>query len=168
MMKNILLVEDNEDDIFLMRRALKAADLLNPLLVVTDGQQAVDYLSGEGKYSDREQYPLPCLVLLDMKLPYLNGLEVIKWIRQQPPLQTLLVVFLTSSKNEMDIDHAYRFGANAFLVKPPSVEKLAEMLKALKEFWFHHSELPPECFPVAQADRQAKRPSSGDDHGLPK
>lgn len=148
-MKPILLVEDNEDDIFLMKRALKAANFDNPLAVVTDGQQAVDYLSGAAEYADRTQHPLPCLVLLDMKLPYLNGLDVIEWIRQKSSLRTLLVVFLTSSSSEMDIDRAYRLGANAFLVKPPTVEKLTEMLCALREFWIVQNQDPPDCFPLA-------------------
>lgn len=149
-MKTLLLVEDNEDDVFLMRRALKAAQITNPLAIVTDGQQALDYLNGEGKFADREQYPLPCLVVLDLKLPYLNGLQVIEHIRMHPRLQTLLVVFLTSSRNEMDVDRAYRLGANAFLVKPPSVEKLTEMLQSLKDFWLTHNEFPPSRFPVLQ------------------
>lgn len=147
-MKTILLVEDNEDDVFLMQRALKAAQIPNPLAVVTDGQQAVDYLNGTGKYSDREAYPIPCLALLDMKLPYLNGLEVLEWVRQRSSLQTLLIVMLTASRNEIDVDHAYRAGANAFLVKPPTVEKLAEMLAALKGFWLKYNQFPPGPFPI--------------------
>lgn len=151
-LKPILLIEDSEDDVFLMKRALKAAHLRNHLSVATDGRQAVEYLSGTGPYADREQYPLPCLILLDMKLPYLNGLEVIKWIRQQSPLPTVLVVFLTASRSDMDIDQAYRHGANAFLVKPPSAEKLTEMLIALKEFWIKHNEEPPDCFSVLDTE----------------
>lgn len=152
-MKPILLVEDNEDDIFLMKRAVKSANMINPLIIVTDGQQAVDYLSGAGEYSDRTEYPLPCLLLLDMKLPYRNGLDVIKWIRQESSLQTLLVVFLTSSPREMDIAEAYRLGANAFLVKPPSVEKLTDMLKALRNFWITHNQDPPDWLPRNGAGR---------------
>lgn len=151
-MKPILLVEDNEDDIFLMKRAVKSTDWVNPLRIVTDGQQAIDYLSGAGEYSDRTAYPIPCLLLLDMKLPYRNGLDVIKWIRQESSLKTLLVVFLTSSPSEMDIAEAYRLGANAFLVKPPSVEKLTDMLKALREFWITHNQDPPDGFPVTAQD----------------
>lgn len=151
-MKTILLVEDNEDDIFLMRRAFKAAPITNPLAVVTDGQQAVDYLAGNGEYANREKFPLPCLILLDMKLPYLNGLEVIKWVRQQPSLQTLLIVMLTASRIEVDVDNAYRAGANGFLVKPPTAESLIEMLRALKKFWLEFNQSPPPPFPVSHLE----------------
>lgn len=144
-MKSILLVEDNADDIFIMQRAWQKAEIQNPLQVVTDGQQAVDYISGTGKYADRTQYPIPCLILLDLKLPYLSGLEVVRWLRSYEPSMTLAVVFLTSSNSDMDIYQAYRFGGNAYLVKPPTPEKLIEMLKDLKAFWMKHNQFPLEC-----------------------
>lgn len=151
MMKCILLAEDNEDDVFIMKRALKAANVTLPLQVVQNGKEAVDYLSGNGQFADREQYPLPCLLLLDMKMPYLSGLDVIKWIRQQSGSPNLLVVFLTSSREEMDIEQAYRFGANAYLVKPPDSKKLIEMLESLKTFWLTHNQFPPD-FPLQKID----------------
>lgn len=139
----ILLVEDNEDDIFFMRRAAKSAAMENQLQVVTDGQQAVDYLQGAGKFSDRTQYPLPMLVLLDLKLPHKDGHEVLQWIREQPDLKTLIVIVLTTSREPSDIEKAYRLGANAYLVKPPGAPELIEIVTSLKQFWLRHNEFTP-------------------------
>ena len=119
----ILLVEDNEDDVFLMRRALDEARVTAGLQIVEDGQQAVDYLSGAGKYSNRSQYPLPKLVFLDLKLPLKSGHEVLTWIREQPDFESLVVIVLTSSDQPSDIRISYRLGANSYLVKPPPPER---------------------------------------------
>jgi len=131
----ILLVEDNDDDIFLMRRALKGARIANPLLVVEDGQQAVDYLSGTGQYADREQFPFPAVVFLDLKLPMKSGLDVLDWIRKQPQFDNLVVLVLTSSSEPSDLKRAYSLGANSYLVKPPTAEQLLDLAKAFKWYW---------------------------------
>ena len=131
----ILLVEDNEDDVFLMKRSLKAAGIVNPLYVVDDGQQAVDYLSGAGNYADRDNYPLPALVFLDLKLPLKSGLEVLAWIRQQPEFENLVVLVLTSSNEPSDLKRAYGLGANSYLVKPPTATQLLDLAKAFKWYW---------------------------------
>jgi CheY-like chemotaxis protein len=131
----ILLVEDNEDDVFLMRRALKAAHIANPLQVVEDGQQAVDYLAGNGTYADRDQYPFPAVVFLDLKLPMKGGLEVLDWIRKQPQFANLVVLVLTSSSEPSDLKRAYGLGANSYLVKPPTAEQLLDLAKAFKWYW---------------------------------
>src|SRR5437867_10100854 len=102
-MKPVLLVEDAPADVFIMERAWKKAEFQSPLQIVNDGQQAVDYISGKGKFADREKYPLPCLVLLDIKLPYLSGLQVVKWLRSYEPCATMPAVFLTSSNADMDV-----------------------------------------------------------------
>lgn len=136
----ILLVEDNEDDIVFMKRCLLRAEVAQPLHVVNDGQQAIDYLAGKEQFADRVQFPLPGLVLLDLKLPRKGGLEVLEWIRQQPALRPLVVLILTTSKEPHDIDRALRLGANAYLVKPASVLDLIEMLKAIRQFWFTFNE----------------------------
>jgi len=142
-MKPILQVEDDPNDVFLLQHAMKAAGVANPIQVATDGRQAIDYLEGAGKFVDREQFPLPCLVLLDLKLPYVMGLDVLKWIRQQPGVAPI-VILLTASAEDADIATAYRLGANAFLTKPSKSSKLVEMAKAIKDFWLTHNTLPQE------------------------
>src|SRR2546426_4873268 len=117
MTKVILHVENEENDVFLLQHAMTKAGVDNPVQVASDGQQAINYFKGEGKFSNRAQSPLPYLVLLDLKLPFVPGLEVLKWIRGQAQLPTAVVI-LTSSENEADIAAAYRLGANAYLVKP--------------------------------------------------
>ena len=111
--KPIALVEDNEDDLFFMRRALQAAAIANPTVVLRDGRAAMDYLSGQGIYADRESYPLPCLVLLDLKLPEVHGFEVLRWIRAHPTVGTVVVIVLTTSGESRDVATAYALGANA-------------------------------------------------------
>jgi CheY-like chemotaxis protein len=144
-MKTVLLVEDDPGDIFIMQRAWQKAEVQNPLKIVTDGQQAIDYLSHQGQFTDREKNPVPCLILLDLKLPFMSGLEVIKWLRSFEPCCTVPTVFLTSSNADMDIQQAYKLGGNAYLIKPPTPEKLIQMLQNLKDFWMKHNQFPPEC-----------------------
>src|SRR5260370_42178578 len=119
--------------------------LRSPLQVVTDGEQALAYLSGEGKYANRNEHPMPCLVLLDLKLPKLSGFEVLKWIRRQPAIHTLQVVVLSSSNRPLDIHTAHAHGANAFLVKASIDEGLVEMAASVKDFWLTRAQTPPEC-----------------------
>jgi CheY-like chemotaxis protein len=145
-MKAILHVEDDPNDVFFLKHAMHRAGVANPVLVVPDGQQAIDYLRGAGKFADRNLYPMPCLVLLDFKLPHVMGLDVLKWIRQQPGIP-LVVVLLTASSEEMDIATAYRLGANGFLVKPSQASKLEDMVKAIHDFWLTHNTLPQHSSP---------------------
>jgi len=133
--QTILLVEDDTNDVFFMRRAFKEAGILNQVQVAQDGRAAIDYLSGGGRYADRDQFPLPRLVLLDLKLPRVMGLEVLKWIREQPVLNGVIVIILSSSQIGRDIDTAYRLGANAFLVKPSGPLKLSAIAAGIKQFW---------------------------------
>src|SRR5437870_2587207 len=135
----ILLVEDNEDDVFLMERALQGADVINPLYVVEDGQEALDYLAGAGKFSDRASYPVPAIVFLDLKLPLKSGHEVLAWIRQQKQFETIVVVVLTSSNEPSDLSRSYKLGANSYLVKPPSPEQLEDLAKAFKWYWLEYN-----------------------------
>lgn len=138
----ILLVEDNRDDVLMIQRAFHKANFHNPLQVVADGDAAVLYLSGQGPYSDRDQYPLPVLILLDLKLPRRSGFEVLEWLRQQPGLKRLLVVVLTSSRENIDINRAYELGANSYLVKPVKFAALLELVKNLNLYWLVLSEKP--------------------------
>jgi CheY-like chemotaxis protein len=135
----ILLVEDNEDDVFLMKRAMKTAGVINPLKVVEDGQEAIDYLSGAGKYTDRAKHPLPSVVFLDLKLPIRTGHEVLAWIRQQEQFSSLVVIVLTSSNEPADLKRCYALGANSYLVKPPTPEQLEELAKVFKCYWLEYN-----------------------------
>lgn len=153
----ILYVEDSEDDVFFLQRAFKAAAVANPIQVAVDGQEAIDYLAGIEKFSDRRQYPLPCLVLLDLKLRGKMGLDVLQWIRERPAVRTLLVIILSSSSQKADVDRAYELGANAFLVKPSNIEILTDMAKAIKHFWLTHNYQPLGFGePRPEADRIAR------------
>lgn len=142
-MKTVLLAEDNPDDAWMMRRCFKSAGIDATLQLVENGREAVAYISGEGKYADRAEYPLPCIVLLDLKMPYLSGIEVLKWLRSESKFPTLLAVLLTSSNDTRDVDEAYRLGANAFLMKPSELGKLVDVLKSLNEFLLVHTVPPP-------------------------
>ena len=145
-MKTILQVEDDPNDVFFLKHAMKKLGVLNPIQVARDGQEAIDYLQGVGQFADRGKFPFPCLALLDLKLPYVMGLEVLKWIRQQRGM-TLVVLLLTASGEEPDIAEAYRLGANGFLVKPSEATKFDDMVKAIRDFWLTHNTLPQECLP---------------------
>ena len=138
--RGLLLVEDNQDDVFLMKRALKAARVVNPLYVVEHGQEAVDYLGGAGKFSDRENYPLPAVVFLDLKLPFISGHDVLAWIRRQKQLESMVVVVLTSSNEASDLSRCYSLGANSYVVKPPTPEQLEELAKAFKWYWLEYNQ----------------------------
>jgi CheY-like chemotaxis protein len=138
----ILLVEDNPKDVFLVQRAFRKAGITTPLQVVSDGDAAVQYLSGKAPYSDRVAYPLPVFVLLDLKLPRRSGAEILAWIRQQPELRRLPVVVLTSSREYVDINRIYDLGANTYIVKPPDFDQLMDLLKTLNLYWIIYSEKP--------------------------
>ena len=139
--RTVLLVEDNDDDVFFMKRAVAAAGLAERLDVVTDGQAAIDYLQGEGEFGGRESHPLPFLVFLDLKLPKRPGLEVLAWLRSQPRLSGVLVLVLTSSREESDVINSYRLGANAYLVKPSNGAELTELVRRVKAFWLDNAQL---------------------------
>ena len=137
----LLLVEDNEDDVFLMRRALKEAGITNPLYVVEDGQAAMDYLAGEGDYADRARHPVPALVFLDINLPMKTGHEVLSWMRRKS-METV-VVMLTASAEPGDLKRAYQLGANSYVVKPPTAEQLVDLAKAFRWYWLKFNEFEP-------------------------
>ena len=123
--QTILLVEDNEHDAFLLRRALEKARIECSLQVVVNGQEALDYLAGVSAYADRDRYPMPVLVFLDLTLPRVHGLEVLAWARLQPELVGLAFVILSSSDGERDRRRAAALGVRAYLVKPPTVDMMA-------------------------------------------
>jgi two-component system response regulator len=161
-MKTILQVEDDPNDVFLLQHAMKKAQMTNPMQVASDGQEAIDYLSGAGKFADREQFPLPGLVLLDLKLPYVMGLEVLRWIREQPNTAPVVII-LTASAEDEDIASAYRLGANAFLTKPSEATKLQDIVRAIKDFWLTHNTLPQQsCEQRAPAHWSRSDPGAKD------
>lgn len=131
----ILLVEDNEDDVFFVQRAWQQAGIPNPLHVARDGQAAIDYLSGKAPIAEGGVGAFSGIVLLDLKLPFLNGHEVLEWIRKQPASRRCIVLFLTSSRESTDVRRAYEAGANGYLVKPASAVRLGEMVRAFKAYW---------------------------------
>lgn len=138
----VLYAEDDENDVFLVRRAFRQAEADCPLHVVIDGQRAIDYLSGTGEYADRELHPMPGLFLLDLNMPRKSGLEVLQWIRSTPAVQALPVIVLTSSNQESDIERAYSLGANSYVVKAGRPDQLRDLMSALTTYWLHWNESP--------------------------
>ena len=151
----ILLVEDNEDDALFVKRAFARNKIVNPLMVIKNGQEALLYLEGAGRYGDRERFPLPRLVLLDLKLPGIDGFEVLAWIRQRPEFRTLRVIVLTSSNAIRDVNRAYQLGANSFLVKPTDFEDLVTLTQALRGYWIFLDKAPDG--PITEEGRPQKR-----------
>lgn len=141
--ETILLVEDNEDDVFALRRAIKKAAVTNPLKVATDGQQAVDYLTASADPEKQAEFPLPFLVLLDLKLPYRDGFEVLEWIRSQSHLRDIIVVMLTGSDERRDHQRAYALGARSYLVKPATADDIKRLLESLSSHWRRTNPIPP-------------------------
>jgi CheY-like chemotaxis protein len=138
----ILLVEDSPDDATLIQRAFRKTNLMNPVRLVQDGEEAIDYLKGTGAFADRDRFPLPVLLLLDIQLPRRTGLEVLEWIRTTPSLKRLPVVMLTSSKEQIDVNRAYDLGVNSYLTKPVAFEALVEMVKRVNLYWVLLNESP--------------------------
>ena len=139
----ILLVEDNADEVVLLRRALKLSGSTAPVCIVQDGAEAIEYLSLQGIYTDRTQHPLPRLMVLDLQLPRISGLGVLQWLRAQPGLRRLPVVVLTSSSEDRDIASAYDLGANSYLVKPAGIADLQRLAELLDRYWVGQNVRPP-------------------------
>jgi two-component system, response regulator len=141
--KIILLVEDNPDDVTLTERALKKSHILNKLIVTKDGAEALDYIFCTGNYSDRDKNIMPEVILLDLKLPKIDGLEVLKRIRADRRTKLLPVVILTSSKEENDLINGYTFGANSYIRKPVNFNQFVEAIRQLGLYWLVLNEAPP-------------------------
>ncbi len=141
---HILLIEDNRMDVELTLDAFREAKLLNTIHVASSGQEALDYLFGHGQYVDRDTYPLPSLVLLDLKLPGIDGFEVLRQIKSTPILKRLPVVILTSSKEEGDRALSYDYGANSYLVKPVSFDGFLGVVRQIEGYWLSLNVAPPE------------------------
>ena len=145
MNKAILQIEDEPSDVLFMQMAMQAAGLENRLIVARDGREAIAYLKGEGQYVDRQQYPLPGLVLLDLRLPYIPGLDVLKWLREQPSFAHTPVLVLSSSDQDADVEAAYHLGAQGYLVKPALVSELERIVRLIKRYWLDSDAPPPDC-----------------------
>jgi CheY-like chemotaxis protein len=146
---NILLVEDLEDDVFLMRQAFKKAEVRSRLEVAHDGLEAQEYLKGMGKYEDRVRFPFPDVVLLDLNMPRMNGFELLEWMRQDECCSRLVVYVLTSSARDEDVDRSYDLRANAYVLKPSRMGELVAFVRTLHE-WHMFVELPHRLKAVGQ------------------
>ena len=147
--ETILLVEDDANDISLFERAFGRTGFPHQLQTVQSGDEAIAYLSGVGKYADRQEFPLPTLLLLDIKLPRTDGFEVLAWIRNHPKLAPLRVIMLTGSARTEDVNRAYRLGVNSYISKPVGASGLVEILGALGTHWLQHSKVPDlKAFPA--------------------
>jgi CheY-like chemotaxis protein len=141
----ILLVEDSPDDVFFMKRALELSGTTASVQVAEDGQIALNYFAGEGAFANRGEFPLPGLVLLDLRMPRVPGFEVLRWLRENDEFNCIPVVVFSSSREESDMKRAYALGANSFLVKTGDSKLLASMVKTLVDYWLKFNEVPPSC-----------------------
>ena len=138
----VLLADDNEDDVLALRHALRRAGIDVPLQVVEDGEEAIAYLRGVGKFSNRAEFPLPDLLLLDLRMPKLDGFEVLEWLRQQPSLAPLRTIVLTMSDDVFDVDRAFALGANSFLTKSMDLLDFGNILEATFNYWLKTTRAP--------------------------
>ena len=142
MTRSILLVDDDENDVLIMTMALRKAGLSCILCVARDGREAQEYLSGTGQFADRSAYPLPYLILMDLKLPRVMGLELLKWLREKPEFDSTIVLVLSSSPMPDDIRCAYHLRANAYVVKPSGLDKIQVLAQAIHDFWYMQNQPP--------------------------
>jgi CheY-like chemotaxis protein len=131
----ILLVEDDENDVYFVKRVFQANHFTNPLQVAENGEIALAYLKGEGIYADRRKYPLPMLIFLDIKMPRVDGFEVLTWMRGDEALKSIPVVMLSSSSMEEDKEKARRLSATAYITKPLEAKELQRIYRVVVEYW---------------------------------
>ncbi len=147
----ILLAEDDPNDVLLIQRAFQKAGMKDILKVVRDGEQAIDYLAGRGVFANRERYPFPFLLLLDLKMPATDGFEVLQWLRGEPEMRRLLVVVLTSSNLQADVDRAYELGANSYLVKPVEFDEMVNLIRRFEAYWTEINRTPTSPTPAGNS-----------------
>ncbi|MDB6053733.1 MAG: response regulator with CheY-like receiver domain and winged-helix DNA-binding domain [Verrucomicrobiales bacterium] len=131
----ILIVEDDPNDVLFLKRALRKNDINNPVQAVSDGAEAIAYLSGDTPYSNRQVYPFPEVIIMDLKMPRMGGLEVLEWLRAHPQFRVIPTLVLSSSKLNSDIAKAYGLGANSYMVKPANFDDLQRMIRVAHEYW---------------------------------
>lgn len=139
----ILQVEDEANEVFLLQQAFLKAEITNPVQVATDGQMAIDYLGGVGRFADRSKFPLPGLILVDLKLPRRSGREVLEWVRSQANLNKIVIIVFTSAQYVGDVSLAYELGANSFIIKPLDFAQYVEIARLLKAWWLRLNQFPP-------------------------
>lgn len=131
----VLIAEDSDNDVAMLRRAFRQASVTAPIQYVSDGEQAIAYLHGDGKFARRDEFPLPDLLLVDLKMPRKNGFDVLEWLRDQPSLRHLRVVVLTTSDELRDVNRAYALGAASFLTKPVNFVEFRDTIQAMYNYW---------------------------------
>ena len=134
-MKPILQVEDDPNDVFLLQHAMKRVGVTNPVQIARDGQEAIDYLQGAGKFADRDKFPLPCLVLLDLKLPKVDGLEILREIKSDERTKAIPVIVMTSSKEQRDWVESHELGVDSFVTKPVDFDSFSKAVSKLGCYW---------------------------------
>jgi CheY-like chemotaxis protein len=137
----ILVAEDDEGARLLMQRAYNKIETRAKLQMVRNGEEAIEYVAGRGKFQDREKYPFPTLLLLDVNMPRLDGFDVLHWIKSRRKLRSLIVTMLTCSDEPRDITRAYELGANSYLVKSPLYPEFAELVKCMDNYWLKHNRM---------------------------
>ena len=147
----ILLVEDDENDVLFVQRACRRVGVKTALNVATSGGQAIEYLSGIGPFADRAQFPLPCLLLMDLNPTGRSGLEILKWMRAQPSLRHIIVILWSSSAAPDIVRQAYHAGVNSFLIKPGDPEALAGMIELIRAYWLDCNQMVTECEGASEA-----------------
>jgi CheY-like chemotaxis protein len=138
----LLVVEDNEDDIFFIQRIFNSIGARCTVKFARDGLEAIDYLAGKQPFSDRQKHPVPSLILMDLKMPRMSGFEVLEWMQRQPEIKLIPTIVVTSSTLQEDVTRAYRLGANAVMNKPVDKDTLTEMLKTFHLYWTDYVEMP--------------------------
>jgi CheY-like chemotaxis protein len=149
----ILIAEDSEDDVVLLRRALEKAEIKNPVQVVPTGEQVIAYMEGKGTYGNRNIYPLPALLILDIKMPKLNGLEVLHWISEHPQFKVVPTIIFTSSNRDHDICKSFELGAHGYFVKPSSLAETENIFRTIRDYWnVSYKPEPALCHKILSAE----------------
>jgi CheY-like chemotaxis protein len=144
----ILLTEDDPTDAELFELAIKRTGLATRLLVARDGQEAIDYLSGNEPFSDRVKFPLPNLLIMDIRMPNMDGFHLLVWLRTHPQCAVIPTIILAGSDRPEDVKKAYQLGANSYITKPSQLDELIDLLRVIYAYW-HHCEAPLQILPVA-------------------
>ena len=146
----IFYAEDDENDIFFLKHAFQTVGITNPMRVARTGQEAIQYLSRIGSLSDSSSFPPPCLIILDLKMPVINGMEVLSWLRRSSGLPAFPVIVFSSSPQARDVELALELGANAFVVKPHAMEQRIALALSIKEFWLRFNQPHPASMQPAE------------------